>query len=519
VRALNQAVDAELKGARSALLVLAMSPYLATKDFAKFYEEAQQATHAINVDNIVLSDISGQQLINTLQPFGSSLPLHAGREQLRRVIETGQPVISDLFIGAVAKRPIISVEVPVIFDGKPHYALAAGVFPERLSEILRLQKMPPDWVAAIIDSSNIIVARTVGASEFVGKSISSDLQRALMTAAEGTFDGKTREGIEVLSSFSRSTVSGWTVAIGIPKKGLFSILWQALLQNIGAAAILLVAGIFLARRISARIADTIRALRGPAVELGTPGPLVVPPVAIQEVDELGRSLLAAHELIERNRAERDELRRRIVSTQEEERLRLAHDLHDQTGQSVSAAILELKAIEGLVEKKGRDRVRHLSTLLDELGQMLHRIAWELRPASLDELGLTTALENYVVEWGHKHAIQADFHCSDPRLDKRSNEIRTTVYRVIQEGLTNVAKHAGNATNVSVIIGVAENTLHLAIEDNGQGFDPSTSSTRLGLAGMRERLLLVGGRLAIESSPETGTTIFARIPIRSERAAA
>jgi hypothetical protein len=114
VRALNQAVDAELKGARSALLVLAMSPYLATKDFAKFYEEAQQATHAINVDNIVLSDISGQQLINTLQPFGSSLPLHAGREQLRRVIETGQPVISDLFIGAVAKRPIISVEVPVI---------------------------------------------------------------------------------------------------------------------------------------------------------------------------------------------------------------------------------------------------------------------------------------------------------------------------------------------------------------------------------------------------------------------
>ena len=519
VRALNQAVDAELKGARSALLVLAMSPHLATNDFAKFYDEAQQAARAMNVDNIVLSDISGQQLINTLQPFGSSLSLHAGREQLRRVIETGQPVISDLFIGAVVKKPIISVEVPVFADGKPRYALAAGVFPERLSEILRLQKMPPDWVAAIIDSSDIIVARTVGATEFVGKSISSDLKSALTAAAEGTFDGKTREGIEVLSSFSRSTVSGWTVAIGIPKKGLFSFLWQALLQNVGAAAILLVAGIFLARRISARIAGSIRALRGPAVELGTPGPLVVPPVAIQEVDELGRSLLAAHGIIEQNRVERDELRRRIVSAQEEERLRLAHDLHDQTGQSVSAAILELKAIEALVDKKGRDRVRLLSTLLDELGQMLHRIAWELRPASLDELGLTAALENYVVEWGHKHTIQADFHCSDAHLDKRSNEIRTTIYRVIQEGLTNIAKHATNATNVSVVIGVSEHTLHLAIEDNGQGFDPTASSSRLGLAGMRERLLLVGGRLAIESSPDVGTTIFARIPIRSERAAA
>ena len=168
---------------------------------------------------------------------------------------------------------------------------------------------------------------------------------------------------------------------------------------------------------------------------------------------------------------------------------------------MSAAILELKAIEALVDKKGRDRVRLLSTLLDELGQMLHRIAWELRPASLDELGLTAALENYVVEWGHKHTMQADFHCSDIHLDKRSNEIRTTIYRVIQEGLTNIAKHATNATNVSVVIGVAEHTLHLAIEDNGQGFDPTASSTRLGLAGMRERLLLVGGRLAIESSPE------------------
>src|SRR6185295_14063327 len=102
---------------------------------------------------------------------------------------------------------------------------------------------------------------------------------------------------------------------------------------------------------------------------------------------------------------------------------------------------------------------------------------------------------------------------------RSNEIRTTVYRVIQEGLTNIAKHATNATNVSVVIGVSEHTLHLAIEDNGQGFDPTASSSRLGLAGMRERLLLVGGRLAIESSPDVGTTIFARIPIRSERAAA
>jgi signal transduction histidine kinase len=518
-RALNQAVDAELSGARSALLILTMSPYLAAEDFARFYGEAQQAALAINVDNVVLSDVNGQQLINTLQPFGTPLPLHAGREQLRRVIETRRPVISDLFIGAVAKRPIISIEVPVLVDGRPRYALAVGIFPERLSEILRRQKMPADWVAGIVDSSGTIVARTAGGDEVVGKKVSSDLQRALMRTGEGNFEGTTLEGVSVLSSFSRSTVSGWTVAIGVPKEGLFSFLRRALLGNVVAAFVLLVAGILLARVISARIGASIRSLRDPATELGLPGPLVVPPINIQEVHELGQSLVGAQQLIEQRTVERDDLRRRIMSAQEEERLRLAHDLHDQTGQTVTGAILELKALEPLVDKEGHDRVRFLRRQLDELGQMLHRIAWELRPASIDELGLTNTLENYLGEWSKKHAINADFHCTDVNLDGRSNEIRTTIYRVIQEGLTNIAKHATNATHVSIVIGVLEGTLHLAIEDNGRGFDPTGLSSRLGLAGMRERLLLVGGKLEVESSPGAGTTIFARIPLRSERTAA
>ena len=175
------------------------------------------------------------------------------------------PVISDLFIGAVTKKPIISIEVPVLSDGKPSYALATGIFPERLSEILRRQKMPSDWVAAIVDSSETIVARTVGGDEFIGKKVSPDLKRALITAGEGNFEGTTLEGVTVMSSFSRSTVSGWTVAIGVPKEGWFSFLWQALLGNVVAAFVLLVSGILLAGLISGRIGGSIRALRDPAV--------------------------------------------------------------------------------------------------------------------------------------------------------------------------------------------------------------------------------------------------------------
>jgi hypothetical protein len=215
-RALNQAVDAELNGARSALLVLAMSPFLASGNLEEFYGEAQRAAHVVNVDTIVLSDVNGQQLINTLQPFGTPLPSHSDREQLRRVIETKQPVISDLFIGAITQKPIISIEAPVLSEGKLRYALAFGFFPERLSEILRRQKMPSDWVAGIVDSRGTIVARTIGGNEFIGKKISSSLRRALQKAGEGAFEGTTLEGVAVLTSFSRSTVSGWAVAIGVP---------------------------------------------------------------------------------------------------------------------------------------------------------------------------------------------------------------------------------------------------------------------------------------------------------------
>ena len=238
-RALGQAVDAELKGARSALLVLTTSPQLSSDDLARFYDEAQQTVHALNIDNIVLSDAQGQQLVNTLRPFGESLPFHGDREQLRLVLEGGQPVISDLFTGRVTGKPIIVIEAPVLVEGSPRYTLAIGMFPERLSAILRRQKMPSDWVAAIVDSSATIVARTISVDEFVGKKVSHDLGLALTTNEEGVFEGSTLEGLAVLSAFSRSPFSKWTVAIGVPTNDLFGFLWQALLGNIVAALVLL----------------------------------------------------------------------------------------------------------------------------------------------------------------------------------------------------------------------------------------------------------------------------------------
>src|SRR5262249_2510944 len=115
-------------------------------------------------------------------------------------------------------------------------------------------------------------------------------------------------------------------------------------------------------------------------------------------------------------SERDELRRRLMQAQEEERVRLARELHDQTGQTLTAAMLELKGLAIQLPQAGRSRVRPLRERREEIGKSLHRIARELRPASIDELGLNSALANYVAEWSLQFGIAADFHRGDVDLD-------------------------------------------------------------------------------------------------------
>jgi signal transduction histidine kinase len=225
--------------------------------------------------------------------------------------------------------------------------------------------------------------------------------------------------------------------------------------------------------------------------------------------------------------ERDDLRRRLMQAQEAERLRLAHKLHDQTGQSLAAVMLDLKSLESQASETGRMRIRGLRLQLEAMGKALHRVAHELRPASIDELGLASALSNYLADWSAQFGIEADFHCRDKGVDALPDDVRTTLYRIVQEALTNVAKHAPDASSVSVVLDRSDTTLQLTIEDDGHGFDsgaPPESGKRkkragLGHAGMRERLALIGGELEIESTVGLGTTIYARVPLQQERLSA
>jgi PAS domain S-box-containing protein len=222
---------------------------------------------------------------------------------------------------------------------------------------------------------------------------------------------------------------------------------------------------------------------------------------------------------------RAELQRRLTTAQEDERRRIARDLHDTTGQLLTALALGVRAVRdaGQLPPAALTRLDQLQRLTDELARQVHELAAQLRPAALDDLGLEAAVRQLVETWSARTGIAADFQLSGA-IDRRfPPEIETVLFRIVQEALTNVAKHAG-ASHVAVVIGRSDVHAIAIVEDDGGGFDPENVNhtpppgrpgrgpTRLGLLGMRERVDLVGGTLEIETAPGRGTTIIARLPV-------
>jgi PAS domain S-box-containing protein len=233
----------------------------------------------------------------------------------------------------------------------------------------------------------------------------------------------------------------------------------------------------------------------------------------RQLSEL-KALLAA-EMADRTQAEADRIRllRRLVVAQEEERRRIARDLHDDLGQRLTALRLMLEALDGTtgLQREQSATVANALQTLTRIDQDLDFIAWELRPAALDELGLVKVLNTYVEEWSRHAAIPAAFHARPASLERLAPEVEASVYRIAQEALNNVAKHAG-ARSVNVLLELRGPNVALVVEDDGIGFDPGASGeTMLGVIGMRERALAVGGTIEIEPTPNGGTTVLACIP--------
>jgi diguanylate cyclase (GGDEF)-like protein len=295
-RAMTSTVDRDLAGVQAGLLALATSPHLQTDNLAAFYEQAKDALTTQTANNIILIDPTYQQRLNTLRPFGSQLPVN-NNPALQQVFKTGRSVTTDVYVGLVTKKPLVAIGVPVYRDGVVVYVLVAGVLPERLAGLLAQQHLSADWIATVLDSSGTIVARTHQMERFVGTKGAPPLVARMMKVPEDSIETDTLEGVHVLAAFSKSSVSNWTVAIGIPMNILTNELMTTLSWYVFGTSILLLSSLAVAWAIGSNIAGSLHKLVEPALALGLGQAVTVPVLRLKEADEVGQALTRASAML------------------------------------------------------------------------------------------------------------------------------------------------------------------------------------------------------------------------------
>jgi two-component system sensor histidine kinase UhpB len=281
-----------------------------------------------------------------------------------------------------------------------------------------------------------------------------------------------------------------------------------LLLGLAVLAVILLNSLLLRRRLEpmGRLVETMS-----EVDLTSPG--MRAEVVRGASSEVQRLTADFNRMMSRLEHERRESGRAVLRAQEQERSRIAQDLHDEVNQALTAILLRLSATMGDAPHGLRDELQETQRLVTQAMDELLTLARQLRPTALDDHGLVPALASQVADFGQRMGIHTSFkHTGTPQ--ELSDEEQLVVYRVTQESLSNIAQHAG-ATAVDVELCFVGRTV-LRVRDDGRGFDASPAGRSggrvrgrpggLGLSGMRERALLVGGRLEIFSAPGAGTTI-------------
>ena len=300
-RTISNLVDKHFSNVESTLHALATSPSLASGDIPAFYWQAKESLLTQKVANIVLTDPRGEQVMNTLRPLGAVLPENGSAIRVSDFAQRDTALVSDLFQGKVASRPVIAVAVPVRRSGQTLYGLSAGMSPDVFDAMLRQQQLPAEWHTLLVDRKGKIVARVGGVASDVGRPVLPELHAALASGNKGILEVKTPEGTPTYAVYKRSASTGWTVVIGIPREYVSSQLRDTLSGLFFAFLSVVTAAVVVARLLGRRIAAALSALTVPAAALGAGQKVTVAPLGLVEADEVGKALMRASDMLERAR--------------------------------------------------------------------------------------------------------------------------------------------------------------------------------------------------------------------------
>ncbi|HEX9967222.1 MAG TPA: sensor histidine kinase [Solirubrobacterales bacterium] len=246
------------------------------------------------------------------------------------------------------------------------------------------------------------------------------------------------------------------------------------------------------------------------VDLSRPGPVLPESIdGVAETEEVARLELAFLRMMRRLEAERRRAGSAALRAQEQERARVARDLHDEVNQSLTGLLLRLEAVREEAPPELAPQLDETKAVANQAMRELLSLARQLRPTALDDHGLVAAISGQV-EQARAGGVEAELEAAGDFSDL-PGDVQLVVYRVAQEALSNATRH-GEAGRIEVTLRRADESVELAVADNGRGFVFEQSESGLGIAGMRERALAVGGELKIESRPGQGTTVRLQVPL-------
>jgi len=532
-------IEDEISALRGRLFLLASGISLRTSDLNEFHDRAKAAFGGMTV---ILSSSTGEEIVNTSLPFGAPLPNTPDPGAVQFVANQYRPHVADAPRDATTHRPAITINVPVTRDGLPVEVLSLDIT-STLPRILGELDIPKGWIAAVFDPQGYQIGRNVDPEPYLGQLAREEFIRHMRAENEGWVPGVSREGVPVFNAFVHTKVADWVVVVAIPREVLLAPVRQTTRSLLLLGGAMVALAIVLAVIIGRRIAAPVIGLVPIAEAVGRGEPVEPLMTRLSEANVVARSLHDAGERLRLAAAEREAstaalsqseqmyralaedlarvdeertaLLTRVVVAQEHERQRIARELHDSLAQYLTAIRLKLDTL-GRSGAPMREILNELRSMIGELGRSVNRMAWELRPVALDELGLHSAVDHYLEEWAEMAQLQVDVQID---LSGRNlpPAVEATLFRVLQEATTNVLRHA-NATRVGVILETKSDSVQLIVEDNGKGFPvddgkwPFAATRKFGLHGMRERLALVHGKLDVESSPQSGTTLYVSIPL-------
>lgn len=319
-RALRLSLDREIEKSVVALQVMAQSSSLPRGDFEEFYHRAKN-TGLAQPSWIALIEPGGRVLFNTRVPYGVILPSSRRPDVLRLVEETRKPQVSDLYVGSLTGQRLITIDVPVVLDGRVAYILSLAITPDVFQSIIRDQRVASGWNAAVLDRSRTIVARSRSPERYVGQAASANVQEALAASQEGVLQSVTLDGIAVRTYFSQSPAYGWSFVISMPETELAKSAQRSLFWLTVLGAVIL-GGIFLAVLLSRSIAKPVDQLVAAARGLGRGEEISgLATTRVLEFDTIKKALVDAAAGIRKHAREREEVLAHMAES--EARLRLA----------------------------------------------------------------------------------------------------------------------------------------------------------------------------------------------------